>query len=73
MCNECLFESSVIFNGTQTDVAQPQIQVQFESSVIFNGTQTLLSPTFDCSAFESSVIFNGTQTTTCVLICIDVV
>ena len=34
------FESSVIFNGTQTLHLLEYLSEQFESSVIFNGTQT---------------------------------
>ena len=34
------FESSVIFNGTQTVGAEHTGEEVFESSVIFNGTQT---------------------------------
>ena len=37
-----MFESSVIFNGTQTQVARSVYRQAFESSVIFNGTQTVL-------------------------------
>ena len=35
-----LFESSVIFNGTQTGELVLALPLGFESSVIFNGTQT---------------------------------
>ena len=56
------FESSVIFNGTQTELTVSLNATLFESSVIFNGTQTDKS-TFEVGyMFESSVIFNGTQT-----------
>ena len=34
------FESSVIFNGTQTVNLYAETVYEFESSVIFNGTQT---------------------------------
>ena len=34
------FESSVIFNGTQTEPVANKDDSKFESSVIFNGTQT---------------------------------
>ena len=34
------FESSVIFNGTQTEPVANKNDSKFESSVIFNGTQT---------------------------------
>ena len=56
------FESSVIFNGTQTDDLSRRMKMAFESSVIFNGTQTTGSITSVLQLFESSVIFNGTQT-----------
>ena len=35
-----MFESSVIFNGTQTARDVELVETEFESSVIFNGTQT---------------------------------
>ena len=35
-----MFESSVIFNGTQTIYEVDLCLREFESSVIFNGTQT---------------------------------
>ena len=35
------FESSVIFNGTQTGEENYIVLTPFESSVIFNGTQTI--------------------------------
>gem|GEM_PF-5070456 len=35
-----VFESSVIFNGTQTPTRGQKCLKTFESSVIFNGTQT---------------------------------
>ncbi len=38
-----MFESSVIFNGTQTECAGLRPALTFESSVIFNGTQTFLA------------------------------
>ena len=56
------FESSVIFNGTQTPVALTGTPDLFESSVIFNGTQTQMIIVESACEFESSVIFNGTQT-----------
>ena len=59
------FESSVIFNGTQTSSPQKQSMFTFESSVIFNGTQTQIKVYSDLMLFESSVIFNGTQTVYC--------
>ena len=57
-----LFESSVIFNGTQTSELPVAETVGFESSVIFNGTQTISTIIRILLLFESSVIFNGTQT-----------
>ena len=56
------FESSVIFNGTQTIKLACHMDHVFESSVIFNGTQTLTKRDNKMNQFESSVIFNGTQT-----------
>ena len=56
------FESSVIFNGTQTAQLYAYSFDWFESSVIFNGTQTDGDYICNECLFESSVIFNGTQT-----------
>ena len=50
-----LFESSVIFNGTQTALIAVKFTFVFESSVIFNGTQTKQLQIMPLMLFESSV------------------
>ena len=40
MLSQHLFYSSVILNGTKTDIAELQIDKLFYSSVILNGTKT---------------------------------
>lgn len=49
------FESSVIFNGTQTQDTQRMTDRWFESSVIFNDTQTEKVVLYPLPQFESSV------------------
>ena len=49
------FESSVIFNGTQTWTNMTDKNDVFESSVIFNDTQTEKVVLYPLPQFESSV------------------
>lgn len=49
------FESSVIFNGTQTEKGNEFVYYMFESSVIFNDTQTEKVVLYPLPQFEISV------------------
>ena len=59
-----LFESSVILEGSKTDVAIPCFHKVFESSVILEGSKTLSSRGIRRTPFESSVILEGSKTFT---------
>ena len=57
-----MFESSVILQGTKTNLSAMFTVVRFESSVILQGTKTHMVIIVRQCEFESSVILQGTKT-----------
>ena len=58
----CLFESSVILEGSKTYINYSMNGIEFESSVILEGSKTHHYGYNDGFTFESSVILEGSKT-----------
>ena len=56
------FESSVVLDGTKTDIKCRLGGTVFESSVVLDGTKTSTCLRSNRSKFESSVVLDGTKT-----------
>ena len=57
-----MFESSVVLDGTKTEMLIYMINHEFESSVVLDGTKTWQSAGWHTFWFESSVVLEGTKT-----------